>query len=485
MEWVARHKLTLGLALLLALALVLQVVLLIMPMQNSNAKVIVYEAPNSTVQHSGVSLFVEDTPLFVYDVAVNHIRTWVENPSTTTAGMASFDFEGSVQVRVEVEDMESLVVRPLSLGIQPKVKNGVATFTLSAPAQLTLEINGDYKRAVHLFANAPEENAPSQEDENVIYFGPGVHKTGIFTVESGQTVYLAGGAVVYGGIVGKNVQNVRVTGRGFFDGSTYDRWAQTTVPINFEHSQNIQIDGVGFLNPAGWTVNAYFCEDVLIDNIKIISARSNGDGITLQSCKNVKAQNSFVRSWDDSLVVKNYDEGSTENILFDNMVVWTDLAQSCEVGYETYGESIKNITFQNITVMHNFHKPVMSIHNADQAAISDVTFRDIVVEDAQMGDGDGTPYLMEITIASSQWSRSAVRGSVQNVLFENITVLSGKTPSSNFRGYGENNAVDGVAINNLVINGQRITTLQQGNIKALLYVQNLSIDGVLQEVGAP
>lgn len=55
-----------------------------------------------------------------------------------------------------------------------------------------------------------------------------------------------------------------------------------------------------------------------------------------------------------------------------------------EVGYETDGEYIRDITFENITVLHNFHKPVISIHNADDAKINGVTFRNITVEDAQM-----------------------------------------------------------------------------------------------------
>ena len=43
-----------------------------------------------------------------------------------------------------------------------------------------------------------------------------------------------------------------------------------------------------------------------IDGVKIITARPNGDGITVQSSRNVTVSNSFVRTWDDSLVVKNY-----------------------------------------------------------------------------------------------------------------------------------------------------------------------------------
>ena len=87
-----------------------------------------------------------------------------------------------------------------------------------------------------------------------------------------------------------------------------------------------------------------------MNNIKIITARQNGDGISVQSCKNVNINGGFVRSWDDSLVVKNVERGTTKDVTFDGVTVWTDLAQSMEVGYETNGATMNNITFKNITV---------------------------------------------------------------------------------------------------------------------------------------
>src|SRR5690606_17901139 len=100
------------------------------------------------------------------------------------------------------------------------------------------------------------------------------------------------------------------------------------------------------------------------NNLKIITARANGDGVSVQSSSEVTMKDGFVRAWDDALVVKNVDRGNTNNVLFDDVTIWTDLAQSMEVGYETYGAKMENITFRNITVLHNFHKAAMSIHNS-------------------------------------------------------------------------------------------------------------------------
>lgn len=86
-----------------------------------------------------------------------------------------------------------------------------------------------------------------------------------------------------------------------------------------------------------------------------------------------------------------------------------NLAQSMEIGYETNkgdkeNSTIENVTFEDITVLHNFHKPVLSIHNADNAAISNVTYKNIVVEDACMGLGDGTKELIDLQVlTNSGW----------------------------------------------------------------------------------
>lgn len=207
------------------------------------------------------------------------------------------------------------------------------------------------------------------------------------------------------------------------------------VPVSLRECENIHISGISLLDPNAWCMEIYDCDNVNVDGVKIISARPNGDGITIQSSRDITVTDSFIRSWDDSLVVKNYsnEKGSdSANITFDGCQIWTDLAQSMEIGYETnkggkLKPTIQNITFQNITVLHNFHKPVMSIHNADDAAISGIRYSNIIVEDASMGKGDAgdNAQLIDITIAQSSWSSTTKRGTVADVVFDGIYVLGG------------------------------------------------------------
>lgn len=428
-------------------------------------KVILYPAPSGIQGATDIIITVEGSPVFVYDTAVNFGRIYARRPRLEKTPMAYFDFSGTVNVKIKAPgiDIDSVTIRPTSLGIVPAIKGDTIFFKLDKPAQLTIEINNDIHRAIHLFANPLEEDPPKLGDPGVHYFGPGVHMAGSIKIKSNETVYIAGGAVVYGWIHCSSLENVKIMGRGIIDGSIYDRWEDTVVPINLFYCKNMVVDGITILNPAAWTLNTYLCENVKINNVKIISARPNSDGITTQSCKDLTVTDCFVRSWDDSLVVKGYD-GDVKGITFDNVIIWTDLAQSCEIGYETRAETIEDIYFRNITILHNFHKAVLSIHNSDNALVKNVHYDNIVVEDAQMGvKGDGANFLIDLLIGSSQWSQSSERGNIRDIFFNNVKVLSGRFfPVSRIKAFDENHTIENIHINNLEIFGELILSAEEG-----------------------
>ena len=248
----------------------------------NTTRVVLYGGPSGIKAAKDRIITVNGKALFVYDTPVNLKRTFEKDPKLTSTPMAYFDFSGKVDIKIKApgKKIKSAIIRPLSLGIKPTISGDTIEFVIDKPGSFTIELNNEIDRAVHLFANSIETNPPLKDDANVMYFGPGVYKAGSIPVKSNQTVYIAGGAVVYGVIHAENMDNVTVTGHGILDGGIYDRWTETMIPIDFRHCTNSKINGVIFLNPAGWTVNTYFCDNVKIDNIKIISARANGDGIS-------------------------------------------------------------------------------------------------------------------------------------------------------------------------------------------------------------
>lgn len=414
---------------------------------------------------------------YVYDTNVNHTRKWVSDymPPISRTPITYFDFEGVAMIEVKVPDIDidKVKISPVSYDIKPMIdkQNHTVKFTINTPDTYTITWNDSPDRAVHIFANEIETDIPDKNDENVVYIGPGEWDIETIILEDGQTLYLAGGAVVHGIVNANFAKNITVRGRGIIDGSKFEGWKGkgAYIPLKFDNCDNIILKDIIVLNSNAWVCQAFNSKNGVIDGIKIISPRPNGDGITLQSCTNYEVKNSFVRSWDDSLVVKNY-AGSSEQITFSNMQLWTDLAQSMEIGYETNkgnidGVYIKDISFMDITVLNNFHKPVISIHNGDDAIISDIAFKNVVVENAKMGSGDGAemPYLIDLHIAnSSNWSTTTERGVIKDVIIDGVTVLAGNFNESRIQGFDENHRVENVIIKNVTILNEKINNLKEG-----------------------
>lgn len=416
-------------------------------------------APDEITQYEEMELYANGVKVDLYNVKVNDSQFWNGlAPNRTDAAVAIIQLEGKVTLTIQAKvalNYETKV-RPLSYHIYPfiNVENKTITFEIFNVGQYVVEINGTKEQVLHLFVQPIREQTVDKNSNNVLYFGSGLHNSNndarivqnTVALTSNQIVYLEYGAVVQARFIANNSSNIQIIGGGVINGSTFPRIAGQPsgnthlVPIEFNNCENITLQDFTILDPAGWAVQFYFTNNSVIDNIHIITSRSNGDGISLQSTQNIQVSNSFVRSWDDNLVVKNYPlwsnrsiHGTTRNIHFNNMLLWTDLAQSMEVGYETVGQIMEDITFKDITVFHNYHKPVMSIHNGNNADIKNVAFEGITVEDASMGQGDArnNNQLIDIRVAySSTWSDQHTitsLGSIDGVTIKNVKVLSGNT----------------------------------------------------------
>ena len=464
----------------------------------TTTKLVTYDGPSFLTSSSDVKVKVNDENLFVYDTLVNHERRFSWMQPTTSAPVVIFDFEGKVHIEVETNvTVTTACVRPLVYGIKPTVSGKTISFDLEYSGNYVLEYNDNTNNVLHIFTNPIEEDPITEEmaqsDDSILYLGPGVYKADAIPVKDNLTIYLAGGAYVYGQIRAEDIENLTIKGRGIFSGSLYDRLSESqyTIPLEIRYCNNVTIEDITFLDPAGWTVALYKSTDVTMNNVKIITARQNGDGISVQACNNVHVNGGFVRTWDDSLVVKNVDGGSTSNVTFDGVVVWTDLAQSMEVGYEANGASMEDITFQNITVVHNFHKAVISMHNADDAQIKNVTYKNITVEDCQtLGDDRNdleNDFLIDISVLYNQdWSNSTnIIGTVKNVTVENVRVYKIlDSIISRVNGYSNVATVDGVQIKGVEIASKQAASLEDLKLVTNAYASNVTYQKLSTVKGA-
>jgi len=411
------------------------------------------------------------------------------------ASFSSFDFSGSVQVKISYSDtIRSFKILPASLGIQGKVVSGKLVFTLTQPANLTIEFNGSTEGALHLFANGLDLNAPSASDPNVIYFGPGVHEVAKLHPQSGQTIYLAPGAVVRAVIpddeqpvevVDNNgvqekiyspfieaggMTNITVSGHGILDLSGLP-WHARKV-MWFDSSSNILIEGITILDAPDWSVVLNQCTDVDIVNVKQISWRENGDGVDICNSQAVTVEDCFIRANDDCITVKTISPSpamKAVNVLVQGNVLWNERARALGITSETMA-NILNVTFQDCDIIHDFSEggdcSALAILVSDSGTMSNIVFRNIRVEDSKTK-------LIRCWIGADDWSQDDRRGHIKGVIFENISV-TGTLPLSEFYGYDATHLIENVTIN-LVLNGTKIGKVSDANIATNEFVKDLRV----------
>lgn len=76
--------------------------------------------------------------------------------------------------------------------------------------------------------------------------------------------------------------------------------------LSIRHCKKVLIDGVTLINSAAWNVHPYFCTDVTVRNIYLVNPpyAQNGDGIDVDSCKNVHIHHCSFQTGDDAICLK-------------------------------------------------------------------------------------------------------------------------------------------------------------------------------------
>jgi hypothetical protein len=161
--------------------------------------------------------------------------------------IANFSCSGEQRITITAsEDIQNYVIHPKNKHIEAEVKGSEMTFRMDGPQQLYIEIN----KLPHLaiFANPLEENIPSPDAPGVVYYKPGVHNIGEITLQTDQTIYIAGGAVVNANVRGDHVENVRIMGRGCLNGN-----------MRISNSKNVEVNGIFIRSTRGWTCTITDC----------------------------------------------------------------------------------------------------------------------------------------------------------------------------------------------------------------------------------
>jgi polygalacturonase len=229
--------------------------------------------------------------------------------------------------------------------------------------------------------------------------GPIVLKSNIeLRVEEGAMVQFTKDTTQFKGralISGENLDNIAITGRGIFDGAgeawrpvkhykmtelqwkalvasggrvdqQQDMWfpaiegggGRRPNMMILRTCRRVLLEDTTFQNSPAWNLNPSFCDDVTIRNVTIRNPwySQNGDGLDLESCKNVIIRGTRLDVGDDALCMKSgvgadarKNGRPTENVLIEDCVVYHGHG-GFTIGSEMSG-GVRNIRVNNCVFM--------------------------------------------------------------------------------------------------------------------------------------
>lgn len=274
----------------------------------------------------------------------------------------SLDLRGKARIAITAPDAsywaEGVDVQPWRENIRPIRHGATISFTLDHPAKLSITRPGDHlggAEMIFLFANAPEHNPPSPHTGGIRYYAPGIYHEDI-DARSGDRIYLAPGAIVFGSLNLWDVSDVQVSGRGTIihdgpqDPDDDEGWMQRKNwhVISMNNARNVSVSGITcIVRSRTWMIQMRDSNHVRFDNIKVIGGSAgdaNQDGMDWLGGGDTLVQDVFIRAADDIFAEQGNWDGYTEealtrpgqavnNITIENSVLSTSISNVVRVGW--------------------------------------------------------------------------------------------------------------------------------------------------------
>lgn len=402
--------------------------------------------------------------LDLFHAKVHEVNATTGNAVPYNTSLGIFDFSGPIELAIEPSgdffpSIDAVRVRPLSYGLRADVRGRVMYLSLTEPANLVVELNGDVFNVLHLFLDRAENDSSTEEqvkgNSSVIYYGAGYHElSDVVNVTSGQTVYLAPGSVVQGGFNFENISDAAIIGRGVL-------YRSPSEAITISYSQRIRVAGVTVLNPAHYSLMVGSSSDIAVSGLRSISAVQWGDGIDVFCSQDVVLEKLFMRNSDDCVALYQHRweyYGDSKNITLRDSSLWADVAHPIHLGLHgnpSAPEVMEGVTVSNIDILDHREPQVdyqgcLAINCGDENLLKDILFKDIRVENFRLG------MLFSFKVLYNQKYNLAPGRGVHNVTVRNLSYdgIGGNIPA--IAGYNEDRNIQFVDFQGLEVNGVHV-----------------------------
>jgi polygalacturonase len=200
-------------------------------------------------------------------------------------------------------------------------------------------------------------------------------------------------------------------------------------------SQNVSLTDFSLTDPAFWAIRVTGCNDLVIDNIKILTDLMvpNADGIDIDRCQRVRIANCYLETADDCISLKSCSGtasfGDVSDILIENCVM-ISTSGAITLGTESVGD-IKKVLVRNCEVKKS-HRG-FAVRSREGGTISDVVFENSKLQTrafSPMWWGHGEA----LHVTAFAWNTKEnlnegnperlLPGKVRNITFRNLEVDS-------------------------------------------------------------
>jgi hypothetical protein len=199
-------------------------------------------------------------------------------------------------------------------------------------------------------------------------------------------------------------------------------------------------------NAPNYAISLINCENITIENIKIVDAQA--DGIDFDNCRFGRVSDCHIDAFDDAICLKTSlalgKLRNTSNI----SIVNCSLASSCncfKLGTESNGDfSNISVSNSNFFARANARKAIsgIAIETVDGANISNITINNITIQ------GANCPIFLRLGYRG-RGKNPPMPGTLKNVMISNITTTNATFPCL-FAGIS-NQPIRGITLENILI----------------------------------
>jgi hypothetical protein len=377
---------------------------------------------------------------------------------------ALFGCSGEVSITVKANvNIDKYVIRPKSRNIKATINGSELTFLISGPQKLYIEINNLPHLAI--FADPVESSPHHKGDPGVIYYAPGVHNPGKIHLVSNMTMYIAAGAIVNADLLGKDLQNVTIEGRGIIQGK-----------MEITGCRNFNVNGIFIRNTEGWTNTLTDCHKCSFRNVKIFSYEAiySVDGIDPVSCTDLTIDDCFMRCRDDCVAIKSIDKKMKVDSIYISgcvMVGWA-CSDAVTIGFELNGGPVENITVSNCDILYARGDGRTQGHSAfsivcdGPAMVQNITFENIRIEENVEFKN------LEFIVTDGTLYGTDPPGHIKGVHLKDIKWENNVKPLI-LNGYSPDNMVEDITFENCTAGGKLITGLNDADIRTNRFTRNI------------